>query len=662
MSKKGKKSINTKSFLESLVQWGAVLIFTVLPLLYFSGRSGSYITSKEYFLIGTVDILVVLWAWLLLVDSRYRLSKKNLFYLSPLFLFLIAQTISAFAGVDPATSFYSKIESGTGLILLYHAFLLVCIVTSLIRVNQKRVVKYILQANVFASSALAIATFFTGPGHGLWDIGSEMLNKSSGGAMMGNSLLAGAYFVFSVFLNAYLVTQEDKTYKKIFYYIGIGLMIISPIFLNVQLFKGGSISFPLGLIGQARVATAALIGGIITSFFIWLTLQKEKKIARTVGIIGLVLGVLIVIGGIKEAFTTDSSLQRFIVTESGNRITDWKESIQGIQERPLLGWGYENSHVVYQKYLDPVVFGPGRGDEVWAVHPHNNTLEVLVNGGVIGFIFYVFVFVALFYGIWNLYKTGVLGRKAVALLIGMLIAFMLQQQMIYESIVSYVMLFFIVAIVAGLQSTTDDQKQFKYIDGATYGIGAAIAVVMLPIWLYGAYYPAQKFKEFQSVADAHSDQRVTMYEHLFHSAGSYAVNTDPEFYTDPLLYSYDGSKEVIKDNPVYQKVASDELAALVKAVDPIWQESPYNYHLSLSLVQIQNLRFYLTGDKTVLTMADEYAERAFALSPTDPQIYFAYAQTLAYEGNTEGAKTMLDKAISLNANYKPAVEYRKLFK
>jgi O-antigen ligase len=652
---------NKKNLLELFLSWGVVMVCAVLPLLYFSGRAASYVTSKQYFLIGAVDVLIILWAWLLLSDERYRLTKKNLLYLLPLFLFLLSQTVSAFVGVDMQTSFFSKLESGTGLILLYHAFILACIMTSLIRVQQKRILKYFFQANLLSSTILAGFTFFTGL-NGVFMTSSVMLNGSSGGAMMGNSLLVGAYFIFSIFLSIYLIAEEKKTYKKVVYYIGIGCMIFSPIYFNAGLFKGQSITSVVQVIGEARIATVSLVAGLLTSLFIWFSMQKEKKNIRISGMVGLVLGATILIVGIQQLATPHTKLNDFLVAESGNRLVDWKESVQGIKEKPLLGWGPENFHVVYQKYLDPVVFDPGHGNEVWALHPHNNTLEVLVNSGIIGFLLYALVFTVLFVGIGRLYKKGVLDRKAFALLIGMFVAFILQQQMIYESIVSYTMLFVIVAIVAGLSDVTDEQKQYRYITGGDYAIGTIVLLAMIPIWLYGAVFPSDRFKEFQQIADAHSDARANRYEHLFHSNGSYTVDTDPEFYTDPLFYSYDAQKVAIKANPMYQKVASEELASLVSAVDPIWQSSPYNYHLSLSLVNLQNLRFYLVGDTALLQKADVYAKRAFELSPTDPQIYFAYAQTLAYENNPTGAKALLDKAVSLNQNYTAAVEYRKTFK
>lgn len=656
MAQKGNFT-SKKSLLEKILSWGIVGIFLILPLLYFPNWAASYVTSKQYFVSGAVDVLAVVWVWLLLQDVRYRLSKINILLLLPLLLFLASLTISAIVGIDPATSFLSIVESGTGLLVLYHIFLLACVIASAIRVQGKQLLKYILQANLFASVVLAIATFFTGP-NGLVDIHSKMLNGSSGGAMMGNSLLAGAYFIFSLFLTLYLMTHESDLWRKIAYWASIVTIVFSPIFFNVAIFKGVHISSSYLFIGQARIATVALLVGLFLSLFIWLCTRKDKKLLKTVGISGVIL--MIAIGGIamEKVINPTSSLHTFFVKESGNRIIDWQASIQGLKARPLFGWGPENFHAVYQQYLNPIVFSPGHGNEVWALHPHNNTFEVLITGGVVGLLFYLIVLIGVFYGIFTLYKKQKIDTITYALLIGMLVAFLIQQQMIYDSIVSYVMFFFTIAVVAGLSDSNDQPRQLNVPRNTIGRIG--IVVVMLPIFIYAVYLPAGKVKELQQIAAMTNDKRTVQYQHLFHSPGSYAISTDPEFFTGPLYYSYSTQEEAIRNNPSYQKAASQEIQALLNAVDPIWQSRQYDYHLTLSLIQLENLQFYLTGEVIQLAQADKYAQRAVMLSPTDPQIYTAYAQTLVYEKNEAAAKKLLEKAIALNQNYQSATSFYKV--
>lgn len=519
MPQKG-KSTSKKSLLEKLLSWGVVGVFLVLPILYFPGRIASYVTSKEYFLIGSVDLLAVIWIGLLLRDRRYRLTRKNFLFLVPLLLFLLSLTVSAIVGVDRATSFFSTVESGTGLLLLYHVFLFTCIITSLIRVQQKTFLKHILQANLFASVILASATFFTGPA-GLIELNSKMLDGSSGGAMMGNSLLVGAYFIFSVFLTLYLLFHESRGWKKGLYWLGLAVMIFSPVYFNVAIFKGVKLSSSYFFFGEARIAVVALLIGLLLSFCMWLYLRKQNGIVRVLGIVGIVALLIAGVVGIQQVSVPTSSTHTFFIAQSGNRITDWQEAIQGIKARPLLGWGPENYHAVYQQYLNPIVFNPGHGNEVWALHPHNNTFEVLINGGIIGFVLYLLVLVSLFSGLSILYRKRRIDAGTYALFAGMMAAFIIQQQMIYDSIVSYMMFFFIIAIIAGLYDETNESAQaYSHWRAQAYGGVIAAIIVLFPLWFYAAYLPARKMEEMQWISIAHSDQRTLLYQHLFHSPGA----------------------------------------------------------------------------------------------------------------------------------------------
>ncbi len=655
------KSTRPLSFLESALKWGVFAIFAVLPLLYFPGRIASYVTSKQYFLIGIVELLTVLWIWLLVIDKRYRLTKKNLLLLLPLFLYTLSLTISAYNGVDPATSFFSTVETGTGLVVFYHIVLLVCIITSLIRVQQKELVRRIFQATFFASIVLAIATFFTGP-NGLFDINSEMLNKSSGGAMMGNSLLVGAYGIFCFFFTFQLIKKEILLWKKIVYMAGLALIAFCPIYFNVALFKGKALSSGYLFIGEARIATVSLIVGLLISLFVYFALASKKTI-KVIGGIGLGLIVIVGIMGFQQIISPQTNARAFFVEQSGNRITDWQEALKGIKERPLLGWGAENYHVVHQKYFNPIVFNPGHGNEGWALHPHNSTLEILVNGGCVAGFFYLVLLGVLFWGTYRLYCRNILDKQSFALMIGLYIAFILQQQMIYDSITSFTIFFSLFAIIAGLYDVNNDYKQvYPYVSSWLYSMATIISIGMIPLWIYASYLPARKMEEIYVLSMTASDQRASMYEHAFHSPGSYAISTDVEFFTDSLFFAYDAQKEQLKIDPLYQRVASAELSALIKAVDPILQHNPYDYHLALTMVQLENLEYYLTGNVTELANADRYAMQAFSLSVTDPDIYVSYAQTLVYENKIAEAKALLDKAIQINANYLPAVNFRKQLK
>ncbi len=159
--------------------------------------------------------------------------------------------------------------------------------------------------------------------------------------------------------------------------------------------------------------------------------------------------------------------------------------------------------------------------------------------------------------------------------------------------------------------------------------------------------------ELNRVGAQSSNDRTTSYHHLFDSVGSYTINTDIGFYSLTLSGSYNSEREYIKSNPLYIDVATKEIDALVAEIDSVWYVDRYDYRAALSVVQLEDLVFYLNGTTSPLGLdrADRYAHRAMLLSPTDPQIYLAYAETQFRRGDIKTARELYRKAISLNPRY-----------
>ena len=351
--------------------------------------------------------------------------------------------------------------------------------------------------------------------------------------------------------------------------------------------------------------------------------------------------------GLWQAFVPQSKVNQLVMENIGNRPVFWQESILGIKEKPLLGWGQENYHIVNEKYFNPIVYSPGRGNETWTLHPHNSFLEILVNGGIVGFILYLLVIVFLIRNIYVLYKKQIISSQFFILSLGLIFAYILQNQMIYDSIISFVMFFLLIAIIAGLSDFTDENNKIKK---SKIFKAVLIIIVIIIVWIFSAFLPAAKAREFKKMANATSQERTDKYEHLFHSIGSYAINTDAGLFTSGLISSYSAKADMIKNNPNYTAMAINEINSLVKETDLVLVNHPYDYRLALSLVEAENLQIFLekTPDADLISQTKKYAEKAISLSPTDPQVYLTYANTFIYSHDLKTAHDMLDKAVALN--------------
>ena len=645
----------TESILAKILGFGTLVIFAVLPLLYFSDRIAASVTSKEYFFIGMVDILIGIWVWLQITDTRYRLTRKNVFLFDSVFVFLVWMTITGIVGINPQISFFSTVESGTGLVLLWHAFFFALMIASLVRVQGTTILKKILQANLFASFVLGIATMLT---NYAFDIHSAMLDGSIGGAMMGNALLVAAYFVFSIFLSLILVSLETSKNKRILYLIAIASLVFGPIlFLDASIWErvvslSILLSKPMMIFGHARMAGLAIGMGAILSFCIWLALSAKKKIISNIGKIGIG-GIVLVLGlGIWQITTPQTKLHNLFIQEAAERPVDWQVAMVGVRERPVLGWGQENFQTEYLKHLNPVVFDPSNGGEVYAIHPHNASVELLVNGGIPALILYVIMLGFIVYQIIMLYRRKKITPLTCALLLGMLFAYVLQNQMIFDSIVSYVMLFGVIGILAGMSDSVENVYLDKEISIREYIIGTGVVCVLIPAWICLAFLPAHKAIEMQNIANETSDVRVSNYNHLFHSPGATVFTTDPEFYTLTLASSCNAERTYFYQNPDSRVIALREVVELLKNMDSIQSIEQNDYKFTLSQLQLLNLELFLKQSATPddFTQAKTYFDRAVLLSPTNAQVYLAYAETMIDAQNFSSARDLIHKAIDLNQN------------
>lgn len=86
-----------------------------------------------------------------------------------------------------------------------------------------------------------------------------------------------------------------------------------------------------------------------------------------------------------------------------SRYTIAKRSLTAISEAPLQGHGYGSFRFVYSKYYqpedqEPRFFKPGAGNQ-WLMHPHNEILFQLFEGGIVGCLLlslpFIFIFVFL---------------------------------------------------------------------------------------------------------------------------------------------------------------------------------------------------------------------------------------------------------------------------
>jgi O-antigen ligase len=175
--------------------------------------------------------------------------------------------------------------------------------------------------------------------------------------------------------------------------------------------------------GWGALLVAVLLTGTIFIFKERMTLKMTK--IRQLVIIGLVVSLLL--GGLlatnfdrlstrilseRDVYTTLLSFDRTKIpyTSVGIRAHMLLYGIELWQEKPLLGWGIGSSRSLLAM------------DDHLKVndHPHfhNNYLELLVEQGVVGLLFYALAFIILMRGLFKAYAAGNVARDLFYYLIG----------------------------------------------------------------------------------------------------------------------------------------------------------------------------------------------------------------------------------------------------
>ena len=654
------KMDESSTVLEKIIQWGIMGMLAVMPLLYSNGRIAAAVTSKQFFIMGCIDLLIIVWVWLLATDSRYRLSIKNAGWLIPAALFIGSMAVSTCVGGDFYTSFFSTIERGGGLLFMVHMYALAVMVASLIRVKGVVFIKSLFQGILFSAAGLAILTFFT---REAFDIGVDWLNNSIGGATVGNSTIAGSYFVFALFGAVFLWLSETKQWKKSLYGIGSIIVLFSPILVNIKGFFitktawGQMLHNPMIVIGQARAAALSIGIGVIITALVYVIAIHQKKLVKAFALVGISV-ILLGIGFSGYQVLQDGSRaqQLFMDKVGQNRITFWHEAFAGIKERPWLGWGPENFKIVHQKYFDPVLAGPSRNAEIWVDKPHNALIETVVTQGYVGLVAYIIFIGALLLGIIRLIYLRILEPKYGAVFIGLLAAYLLQNQFAFDSIVSFVCLWLLVGIVAGYVDRTNKPKGSIVSSVFVKTVAGIVTVLCLVTWLYAAYFPSRKMIAAKQVFDSSITERSDKYVDLFSGNGSLSLNTDLGMMVYTLAESYLSQRATIMQSPQLIDAASHEVDMLLNAMDSIEQYSGKDYRFKVAAAIFQETQVAITQKINAhqVERMNRYAQKGIALSPTNPFGYMIYSKILLYTQNISEARTMIDKAVALNPTIKEA--------
>lgn len=449
--------------------------FSVLfiPLFISESLFFPFITGKNFAFRVIVEIIFASWAILALLDARYRprLSWLLISGVALLGVMLVANTLSEY----PLRSFWSNYERMDGYVTLVHFVMYFVVLGSVL--SNKEIDLFGYKTNtwkLFFWTAFAAAVWVTTVA--FRQLAGEVEITQGGWRItgtLGNAAYMAVYMLFNVFIALWLIVQtKTRALQAMLFVFSIIFM-----FLLVQTATRGTIIGLAGGLGLGAMYIALFSKGY----------PLVQKIAG-----GIVLAVVIAVISLFSLKQTDFIQDNAILKRAadvgvealGLRINIWEMAVEGVKERPILGWGQGNFSYVFNKEYVPEIYNA----ELWYDRAHNIFLDWMIAGGVLGLLVYLSIFVGL---VWYIViRPLVVGRSNFSVLergvlLGIVGGYFVHNLVVFDNIVSYI--FF--AILLGLVHSREAEiipaiADYKLDEKIVSHVVAPVILVMAGVVIY----------------------------------------------------------------------------------------------------------------------------------------------------------------------------------
>lgn len=429
---------NTKKVLEYSIFAGLFLI-PFIPFIVPGSFFFPFITGKGFTFRILTEVLFALFVILAFVDREYR--PKLSWITKSVIAFTVVVYLADLFGENSYKSLWSNYERMEGFVLIFHMALYYILASSFLKTSS-RWVKY-FNATVGASILVCFYAFLQLVGKININQGSERVD-----ATFGNATYLAIYLVFNIFITIYLFLSHSKEKWQKWTY---GLVVLVQLVILYFTATRGAI---LGLIG------GLILAGLIIAFK-----ERENTLIRKIsyGILGSLAVIILIFFSIKNTdFVRNShvlsrfSTLSFSEIKTQGRYFVWPMAFKGIAERPILGWGQENFNFVFNKYYDPRMYA----QEQWFDRTHNVFLDWLIAGGILGFMAYISLYIAIIYYIWR--KRSVFNLSEKAVFTGMMAAYIFHNIFVFDNLISYILFFSILAYVHSISEEKTHEKSRFY--------------------------------------------------------------------------------------------------------------------------------------------------------------------------------------------------------
>ncbi len=615
-----------------------LFLVLITPLLLNNKFLFPFISTKVFYFRILVEVILFLYIILALAVPKYRPDWRN-----PLFIavsaFFGALTISSLFGVDLYKSFWGNIERGEGLLTLYHVYAYFVVLSSVFK--DKKLWFWYINA--------AIAVSLIASGYGLaQDLGVEGVINTTGSRIastIGNPAFFAGYLIFGIFASVILAIKVKINWARI-------IFILSALFQLFILFKT-----------ETRGSFLALVAALLIYIVLSMFLQKGSKVRRY-SFVGFI-GIIIILSGIW--FFRDSQLiksvpiLRRITTISFDDITTqsrlltWDSSWKGFKDRPFLGYGVENYNIAFNKYFHAEIFKDS-GSQIWFDRAHNIIFDLLVTGGLLGFLLYFPMFILAFYVLYSYWRRT--GDLQLALLVFvLLVAYFIQNLFVFDTLPLYINFYGLLAYIlflsreykvfaAGKEDSSSQYDEKEATIPKLGNLGFVLYPVLVVFLVLSIYYfnvlPAKANKKaIYALSYATVARQYAKASELYQEAISMGTYQETEIRQKYAEFALD----LLRGNKADREFIRSQIFKAAEYINANVKKHPYDVQHYLFLMMLYNqMSIY---DVSYANKVLEFSKKALDLSPTRPQIYYEIGQAYLTLGQNEKGIEAFKKAIDL---------------
>jgi O-antigen ligase/tetratricopeptide (TPR) repeat protein len=651
-----------EKYLLTILRLGVFLVF-LTPLIYTGSTIFPFIFGKTLYFRGIVEILFAFYLLLILIYPKYR--PKNSLLFSAILIYSFVYFLAMIFGVDASRSFWSNHERMMGYFTFLHALALFIIAASVFRDKEDWKKVFIATTIVsFILNFLGIYQYFQD---------GAFLHLSGGGKVystLGNFIYYGGYCLWHIFIAlAYLLKRRVSLGERIFWALSL---IIN--------------AFGLILAGSRGPFLGALSGAIL-ALILYIIFSKSKKTRLALSLLLvaiLVISVFIWLNRNSDfvknrpilSHLTDIS---FMTTTGSTRLLNWGVAWDSFKERPLLGWGPDNYYIAFNKHYDPRFYEFGIY-ETWQDHAHNIIFDTLNEGGVLGLLSYLFIYIAFYVIVFRALKNK--ENEDISLIIFPAVAvasYFVQNLFVFDTLTILLLFYTILSFVHSsygsasggeLKIVVENQplsvsKKNKHkpssrleakVASETGNFWAKIDPVYKNTIIIGVILSALIFVYYVDIGPFRVSRMtisaLRIYQSDFNQGykimkkalsiySPYAKETRDEF--SKMIFSLVNTKSNLTKEEL--KKFFDEATEELKKTE---KEHPKDVYIHMYLLQWYFTMANIFQNWDYITMSEEEIGRALELSPKRQQLRHTIAKVYTAMGQYDKAIQMLIQTIELN--------------